>query len=244
MSENTIYVIIFVVWFLFGIVGCFKMIMHDLKYETKESAYEYFGIEAIIAFLFCILLGPISFFMVTIYCSKKLKILKKKFVKYLWELANKTKILFLLFLLIPTLDVNAAAPPTIEIHTLKKEVEKPRTTFTEQESLVLQKIAIAEAQSEGIGGMAFVMQTILNRVESDKFPNTIYDVISQQGQFTTFSNGMYENAQPTENSKKALELLNLLQNKGQLYFEVTSNDSWQSNNLTYVFTYCNHTFYM
>ena len=26
--------------------------------------------------------------------------------------------------------------------------------------------------------MAFVMQTILNRVESDKFPNTIYDVVS------------------------------------------------------------------
>ena len=170
--------------------------------------------------------------------------LKKKFIKYLWKLANKTKILFLLILLIPTMDVNAAAPPTIEIHTLKKEVEKPRTTFTEQESLVLQKIAIAEAQSEGIGGMAFVMQTILNRVESDKFPNTIYDVVSQQGQFTTFSNGMYENAQPTENSKKALELLNLLQNKGQLYFEVTTNDSWQSNNLIYVFTYCNHTFYM
>ena len=170
--------------------------------------------------------------------------LKKKIVNFLWKLANKTKILFLLILLIPSMDVNAAATPTIEIHTLKKEVEKSRTTFTEQESLVLQKIAIAEAQSEGIGGMAFVMQTIFNRVESDKFPNTIYDVISQQGQFTTFSNGMYENAQPTENSKKALELLNLLQNKGQLYFEVTTNDSWQSNNLTYVFTYCNHTFYM
>lgn len=170
--------------------------------------------------------------------------LKNKIVKFLCKLANKTKILFLLILLIPTMDVNAAAPPTIEIHTLKKEVEKPRTTFTEQESLVLQKIAIAEAQSEGIGGMAFVMQTILNRVESPNFPDTIYDVISEHGQFTTFSNGMYEKAQPTENSEKALELLNLLQNRGQLYFEVTSNDSWKSNNLTYVFTYCNHTFYM
>ena len=170
--------------------------------------------------------------------------LKKKIVNFLWKLANKTKILFLLILLIPSMDVNAAAPPTIEIHTLKKEVEKPRTTFTEQESLVLQKIAIAEAQSEGIGGMAFVMQTVLNRVESPNFPDTIYDVISEPGQFTTFSNGMYENAQPTENSKKALELLNLIQNRGQLYFEVTSNDSWQSNNLTYIFTYCNHTFYM
>lgn len=140
--------------------------------------------------------------------------LKNKIVKFLWKLANKIKILFLLILLIPSMDVNAAAPPTIEIHTLKKEVEKSRTTFTEQESLELQKIAIAEAQSEGIGGMAFVMQAVLNRVESPNFPDTIYDVISEPGQFTTFSNRMYENAQPTENSKKALELLNLLQNRG------------------------------
>lgn len=134
----------------------------------------------------------------------------------------------------------------LPINVNAQEIEKSRTTqyeFTEEESLVLQKIAIAEAQTEGIGGMAFVMQTVLNRVESPDFPDTIYDVVSQDGQFTTFANGMYDKAQPTENSQKALDLLNILQNRDQLYFEVTCDNSWQSRNLTYVFTYKSHTFY-
>ena len=124
-----------------------------------------------------------------------------------------------------------------------KELEKSRTTFTEQESLVLQKIAVAEAGIEGIGGMAFVMQTVINRMESEDFPDTIYDVVSEPGQFSTFSNGSYEKAEPTENSMKALELLKVLENQGQLYFEITSEDSWQSRNLHRLFTYSNHTFY-
>lgn len=148
----------------------------------------------------------------------------------------KTKFILLIVILSLLLPINVNA----------QEIEKSRTTqyeFTEEESLVLQKIAIAEAQTEGIGGMAFVMQTILNRVESPDFPDTIYDVVSQNKQFTTFANGMYDNAQPTENSQKALDLLNILQNQGQLYFEVTCDNSWQSRNLTYVFTHKSHTFY-
>ena len=150
----------------------------------------------------------------------------------------KTKFILLIVILSLLLPINVNA----------QEIEKPRTTqyeFTEEESLVLQKIAIAEAQSEGIGGMAFVMQTVLNRVNSPDFPDTIYDVISQDKQFTTFANGMYDKAQPTENSQKALDCLKMkeLINRGQLYFEVTCNNSWQSRNLTYVFTYENHTFY-
>lgn len=130
-----------------------------------------------------------------------------------------------------------------EISVNAKELEKSRTTFTEQESLVLQKIAIAEAGIEGIGGMAFVMQTVINRMESEDFPDTIYGVVSEPGQFSTFSNGLYEKAEPTENSMKALELLKVLGNQGQLYFEITSENSWQSRNLHRLFTYSNHTFY-
>ena len=124
-----------------------------------------------------------------------------------------------------------------------EEKQKSRTTFTEQESLVLQKIAIAEAGIEGIGGMAFVMQTVINRMESEEFPNTIYDVVSESGQFSSFENGSYDKAIPKENSYKALELLKILQNQGQLYFEITSENSWQSRNLCRIFTYRNHTFY-
>lgn len=183
--------------------------------------------------------------------QKTKKLIKKRIIKGIkrnnghghpnWiktYLLRKSFYMFLVLFLLSGINVNA------------QEIEKSRTTqyeFTEEENLVLQKIAIAEAQTEGIGGMAFVMQTVLNRVNSPDFPDTIYDVVSQYNnsvyQFTTFANGMYDKAQPTENSQKALDLLNILQNQGQLYFEVTCNNSWQSRNLTYVFVFKNHTFY-
>lgn len=119
------------------------------------------------------------------------------------------------------------------------EVQLPRTSS--QQSLVLQKIALAEAGGEGAVGMAYVMQTILNRVGNEKFPNTIEDVINQKGQFSTSS--YYDKYEPNEESLYALVLCGIIENKGQLYFERNSNDSWQSRNLNYSFTYLNHTFY-
>lgn len=126
-----------------------------------------------------------------------------------------------------------------------KPKQNPQPTFTATEILALQKIAIAEAENEGIGGMSFVMQTVINRVNDENFPDTIEEVISQKGQFTTYANGSYAKANPTENSMKAIELLEILENKGQTFFEAkTEKPTWQSNNLTYVFTYNNHVFYI
>lgn len=88
------------------------------------------------------------------------------------------------------------------------------------------------------------MQTILNRVESEEFPDTVYEVISQEGQFTTFKNGRYENSEPTEDSQEALELLDDMRNNGQLYFEkISENETWQSKNLDEVTKYRHHIFY-
>lgn len=127
--------------------------------------------------------------------------------------------------------------------TQPTQISQP--TYTDAEILALQKIAIAEAQTEGIGGMAFVMQTVINRTNDENFPDTIEEVISQKGQFTTYSNGSYAKAQPTENSMKAIELLDVLENKGQIFFEAKNdNPTWHSTHLTYVFTYNNHVFYM
>lgn len=117
--------------------------------------------------------------------------------------------------------------------------------FTEEESLLLQQIAIAEAGNQGIGGMAFVIQTILNRVEDENFPNTIEEVISQKKQFTTYAEGKYKDLKPTENSQKAIELLSILQNRGQLYFEndLGKESTWHSRNLEFIFEYGDHKFY-
>lgn len=121
-------------------------------------------------------------------------------------------------------------------------IGNPRNTFSEQEILELQQIALAEAEVQGIGGMAFVMQVVLNRVNDERFPDTIHDVINQPGQFSTVN--VYNSLVPTDNSEKAIDLLKVLNNQGALYFEVNTNESWQSTHLTYLFSCDNHNFYM
>ena len=44
---------------------------------------------------------------------------------------------------------------------------------------------MSEALNQDVEGKALVMLTILNRVNSDKFPNSIEEVVLAQNQFTT-----------------------------------------------------------
>lgn len=117
--------------------------------------------------------------------------------------------------------------------------------LTAEEEVLIQKIALAEAENQGIGGMAFVMQVILNRIQSDDFPDTLEEVISQENQFSVYDSGVYLEKEPNENSEKALKLLSLLSNRGALYFinPRGRESTWHSRNLEYVFEYKDHVFY-
>ena len=127
-------------------------------------------------------------------------------------------------------------------------VKETKYSLNEDEKEMLQKIAIAEAKSEGSEGMAYVMLTVLNRVNNDKFPDSIKDVIFENKndtwQFSTVKSGEYEKSIPNDESKEALLLIESLDNKGMLYFESSKNeDNWHSRNLTFIFKYKNHRFY-
>jgi len=136
--------------------------------------------------------------------------------------------------------------PTKELELMEKlRSENPRTKYTEREILLLNKIAVAEANTEGVEGMSYVIQTILNRVESDLFPNTIEEVIYQSGQFSTVGNGALEKAEPNAESQEALEKVNDFENRGQLFFEsVSCENTWAAKNRHGLFTYNNHRFYI
>lgn len=56
----------------------------------------------------------------------------------------------------------------------------------------------AEAGNQGLEGMALVADVILNRKDSDEFPNTLHEVIYQPGQFEIVSNGSIDRVSPTE----------------------------------------------
>ena len=62
--------------------------------------------------------------------------------------------------------------------------EQPKTTLSQSEIELIARITMAEAEGESEMGQRLVIDTILNRVEHEKFPDTVYDVIHQKNQFS------------------------------------------------------------
>ena len=69
---------------------------------------------------------------------------------------------------------------------------EPSTDISEEEIELLALITMAEAEGECEEGQRLVIDTVLNRVDSPYFPNTITEVINQPGQFSPMSNGRIE----------------------------------------------------
>lgn len=114
------------------------------------------------------------------------------------------------------------------------------------ESEMLARIAMAEAEGEDVEGKALVILVVLNRVWSDKFPDSIEEVITQERQFTAYENGRYERLEPDEGCWDALGLVmydHWDESQGALYFESESKSTWHQDNLKRLFRHGNHIFY-
>lgn len=91
-----------------------------------------------------------------------------------------------------------------------------------EESQMLMKLAMAEAEGESVEGKALVMFVVLNRVWNNDFPGTIEEVIFQPKQFSTVTKGgRYYTTEPNEECREALELVKngWDESNGALYFE-------------------------
>ena len=63
---------------------------------------------------------------------------------------------------------------------------------------VMALCVMAEAGGECEEGIRLVVDTILNRVDADEFPDNIRDVIYQPYAFSCVGNGMIDRVEPTE----------------------------------------------
>lgn len=115
-----------------------------------------------------------------------------------------------------------------------------------EESYLLAKIAMAEAEGEDTEGKALVILVVLNRVWGEGFPNSIKEVIYQPGQFSPISNGRFDRGEPDEDCWAALDLIMMDKwdkSYGATYFESESESTWHSENLDFLFQHGNHFFY-
>ncbi len=111
----------------------------------------------------------------------------------------------------------------------------------------LGQIIHAESGNQPLEGQIAVGNVILNRVNSPIFPNTVYEVIHQRGQFTPVSNGTISlKAKPLSlvAAKLVMEGVNVAGNS--LYFinPRVSGRSWVARTRTHVTTIASHAFYV
>ena len=116
---------------------------------------------------------------------------------------------------------------------------------SEKDAYLLAKLAMAEAEGEDTEGKALVMLVVRNRVRSNKFPDTVKEVIYQEGQFSPISDGRFNVVEPDADCWDALKLVERGWDRsmGATYFESKSNSTWHRDNLKFLFRHGGHSFY-
>ena len=85
-------------------------------------------------------------------------------------------------------------PPVdwLEIPEETEQVPEPETVLTEEEIKLVARMTMAEAEGESELGQRLVIDTILNRLDSGHFPNTIEGVLFQPHQFSPIESGRWD----------------------------------------------------
>ncbi|MBP5593952.1 MAG: cell wall hydrolase [Pseudobutyrivibrio sp.] len=81
------------------------------------------------------------------------------------------------------------------------QVEK-EIIFPEEDVELIAKVVLGEAEGESELGKRLVASTILNRVDSDIWPNTVHDVCYQSGQFCCLHNGRCNRVKVTDSVRE------------------------------------------
>lgn len=124
----------------------------------------------------------------------------------------------------------------------------------QEEYDILLRIVEAEAGGEDEEGKLLVANVVLNRVNSDRFPDTISEVVFQQSkgvtQFAPVASGSIWKVTVSEETKKAVERAVNGDDisRGALYFAArkyadSKKMRWFDEELTFLFSHGGHEFY-
>lgn len=126
------------------------------------------------------------------------------------------------------------------LYTCKQDIRTTNPDIVElsqSDAWLLMQIARSES-GESLEGQLWSMKVIINRLYDNRFPNTVWEIVSEPGQFQVFSSGYYKQAQINSNTHLALAKIEggWDDTDGSVYFESASNgdDSWHMQNLDFV----------
>lgn len=78
---------------------------------------------------------------------------------------------------------------TIELADIEESVIEQTFVMSDDEIELLALVTMAEAEGESEYGQRVVIDTILNRIDNERFDNSLYEVIYAPGQFSSVHNG-------------------------------------------------------
>ena len=200
--------------------------MTKAQRKTQRNLKKITNKKMLINIIICAIIITISFLKPT----NALKVGKSKVESEFFEVIDEV------------IDVDVAA-------TEYMSIEQPYPNFTYskdwdvEESYLLAKIAMAEAEGCDLKTKCYIILTVLNRVWDEEFPNTIEEVIYEKRggvcQFTPIGDGRWDKVKPNEECWLAVEMVMSSEydfSEGALYFENCRNeDNWHSRNLQFLY---------
>lgn len=133
-------------------------------------------------------------------------------------------------------------------------MDESRRRLSEEDMEALLRIVEAEAGSEDEDGRLLVANVVLNRVDSERFPETVTEVVFQRengvNQFSPVANGRYYTVEVSEATVTAVgrALLGEDISEGALFFAArkyadSDKMKWFDDNLTFLFSHGGHEFF-
>lgn len=124
--------------------------------------------EKIIYLLICSCLFISGFVFGNIYAEST----QEPIVKTITEISENT--------VIRTVSV----PQVVKVEVVKEVERIPEMELSDEDKILMAKLIYAEAGNQDYIGKRLVADVVLNRLNSEKFPNTVAGVIYSPGQFT------------------------------------------------------------
>ena len=119
--------------------------------------------------------------------------------------------------------------------------------YREDELFWMSRIIFAESGNQILEGKMAVGNVVLNRVNHSIWPDTIFDVISQRNQFSTYKNGRLANRTPNAGSVIAAKLVldgGVVEEVADAYyFDAFLDRSWAARNKAVLAVIGGHRFY-
>ena len=94
--------------------------------------------------------------------------------------------------------IHSVIPEPIFVEASPIITEEEEGLLSYEDISLIALVTMAEAEGECEEGKRLVIDTILNRVDSEYFPDNVYDVVYQRSQFTSIWNGRVDRCEVRE----------------------------------------------